>query len=204
MFTVLFDTYTAINPNELSQEQIQNLKHEFKNPKPDTTSDEFLDFKLWCIKHPSRQETFAEYLAKKLPINTKILEVGCGRTARLSRFLSEKGFNMTAIDPQLNSIQEGIISIKDTFSQNSDIRMYDYVIGQEPCEATEHIVRACTAQKIPFLISLCGTPHKLISGQMPKNYEDWYNHLINISPSEIKLRYVKLDPFSQTPILKNF
>jgi len=200
----LFERYISKNPNELSKEQILNLEHEIKHPDPNTISDEFLDFKLWCIGYPSRQERFAEYLANKLTSKTKILEVGCGKTARLSRFLSQKNFYMTAMDPKITlSDCDTVTFIKDSFNKSFDVSMYDYVIAQEPCDATEHIVRACTACNTSFIMSLCGVPHKLLSGKMPKSSEEWYNYLTTISPT-LKLRYINFDPFTTTVILKNF
>lgn len=203
-YSTLLKSYIAENPNELTPKQILELEHEIKHPDTDTTSDEFLDFKLWCIGYPSRQEKFAEFLTKKLPEHSKILEVGCGRTAKLSRILSQKGFDITALDPKLDvSYSNNIKFIKKKFDKNYDVSMYDYIIGQEPCDATEHIVRACTNQNIPFIMSVCGVPHKLISGQTPKNVDEWYKYLMNISNS-IKIRFIKFDPFTITVILKNF
>ena len=51
-----------------------------------------------------------------------ILEVGCGRTAKLSRILSDKGFKITGIDPKIElQSNADIIYIKDYFDykQNS-------------------------------------------------------------------------------------
>ena len=84
-----------------------------------------------------------------------------------------------------------------------DLSPYDFIIAQEPCDATEHIVRACIAQNKPFINSLCGVTHKAISGKMPKNTNEWYTDLQNISPNQIKLFYISLDPISTTAILKN-
>ena len=204
MLATLFNNYIKLNPTELSKEQILNLEHEFKHPNPDTISDEFLDFKLWAIGYPSRQERFAKYLAEQLPRKAKLLEVGCGKTARLSRFLSEKGFCITAIDPKLELFDyTKFVPIKGSFDKDFNVSKYDFVIAQEPCEATEHIVRACTTQGIPFIMSLCVVPHKLISGQMPKSAEDWYKYLTALDKN-IKLRYTRFDPFTVTVILKNF
>ena len=197
--------YKQLNPNELSTQQFQKLVDEIKQPKSKTISDEYFDFKLWYKGYPSRQESFAKFLAKKVPDSAKILEVGCGRTARLSRILSQNGFYMTCIDPKLEVVTgENVEFIKDKFDYKEfDLSPYDYIIGQEPCDATEHIVRACINQNKPFLITLCGVPHKLISGKVPKDANEWYEYLINICPQEVKLRYISLDPFLSTPILKS-
>lgn len=53
------------------------------------------------------------------------------------------------------------------------------------------------------MMSLCGVPHRLISGITPKSVKEWYDYLVNISNKDIKLRYIKLDPFVVTPILKS-
>lgn len=199
--------YKQVNPNELSARQFLKLEHEIKHPKPTTISGEYFDFRLWYKGFPSRQESFAKFITKKLSKHerAKILEVGGGRTARLSRFLSENGFRMTCIDPKLELASDTDIEcIKEQFNyKRFDLSIYDYVIAQEPCEATEHVVRACTSNHIPFMISLCGVPHRLMSGRTPKDVEEWYKYLINIASKDIKLRYVKLDPFLPTPILKS-
>lgn len=201
------ELYKKFNPNELTTEQFLRLEHEIKCPKEKTISDEYLDFKLWCRGMPSRQESFANFLSKKLSKypNANILEVGGGVTGRLSRFLDEKGFHMTCIDPRLEMKDYTRIRfIKSKFNYKKfDLRQYDYVIAQEPCDATEHIVRACIEQNVPFMMTLCGVPHKLISGKTPKSVEEWYDYLISISDNKIKLRYINLDPFSVTPILKS-
>lgn len=201
------ELYKQLNPNELSEQQFSRLEYEIKHPNSTTISDECLDFKLWCIGHPSRQESFANFIAKKLSSNkgAKILEVGGGRTGRLSRFLNKKGFQMTCIDPKIE-METGydIEFIKGKFDyKETDLTSYDYVIAQEPCDATEHVVRACIKQKKPFLMTLCGVPHKLLCGKTPKNVEEWYRYLVNIDSESIKLRYIELDPFLATPILKS-
>lgn len=200
------ELYEQVNPNELSPQQFTKLKHEIKHPKPTTISDELFDFKLWCNGYPSRQESFANFIAKKLRKHqgSKVLEIGGGRTGRLSRFLDKKGFKMSCIDPKLELTSNNIDFIKGLFDYKKfDLSLYDYVIAQEPCDATEHVVRACVEQHIPFMMSLCGVPHKLISGEMLDNVYEWYEYLVDIDPQEIRLRYLSLDPFLSTPILKS-
>lgn len=202
----LLEMYKQLNPNELSYQDFSILEHEIQKPHKDVISDYYLDFKLWYMGAPSRQESFANFLSKRLSKHTgaKILEVGGGRTGRLSRFLSKNGFAMTCIDPKLEmSDTNNICFLKQKFNLQFDLTGFDYVVAQEPCEATEHIVRACVNQHVPFLISLCGVPHKLLSGITPKNSQEWYDYLVNISNQEIKLRYIQLDHITSTPILKS-
>lgn len=207
MLSRQYDLYKQSNPHELTQQQFKKLEKEIKNPDQKLLSDQYFDFLLWCNGHPSRQESFATFVSKKLSKHpgAKILEVGCGRTARLSRILSEKGFQMTCIDKIVDSsFVNGVTVIKGNFDyRHFDLSDYDFVIAQEPCEATEHVVMACTNQNKPFFMSLCGVPHKLISGGMPKTHEEWYNHLLKVSNGNAKLIYLSLDPFLRTPVLKS-
>ena len=199
--------YKQLNPHELIPQQFEALEREVKKTNNKLLSDQYFDFILWCRGLPSRQETFANFIAKKLSKHqeAKILEVGGGRTGRLSRFLSEKGFRMTCIDPRIElTSANGIEFIKEKFDYRKfNLSEYDYVVAQEPCEATEHVVRACINQDKPFMMSLCGVPHKLISGRTPKDQKEWYNYLLNIARGEMKLSYLSLDPIMLTPILKS-
>jgi uncharacterized UPF0146 family protein len=165
--------YMQKNPNELSQQQFKQLEKEINHPDLASMSDEYCDFLFWCRGLPSRQERFAAFAAQHLPKidGLRILEVGCGRTARMSRFLSDKGFDITCIDPQLDlSYCKGFKGIRDKFHyRRFDLSDYDFVIAQEPCDATEHVIRACLNAKKPFMISLCGQEHRAISGRKFKN-----------------------------------
>lgn len=202
-----FQQYKRLNPNELSTKQFLDLEKEIRSQESNVISDEYVDFKLWLLGLPSRQESFAKFIAKKLPKNseTKILEVGCGRTGKMSRILSEQGFCLTGIDPKVEVLSNNKVTfIKGKFDYiKFNISEYDYVIAQEPCDATEHVVRACVNSKVPFIMSLCGVPHKLIFGGIPKDYKEWYEYLLSISKDELKLRYINLDPLTVTPILKS-
>ena len=198
--------YKQLNPNELSPAQFQKLEKELQeNPFSDTISDESVDYLLWLNNMPSRQELFAKFLTNKLPKDAKVLEVGGGRTYRLSRFLSKTGYMLTCIDPKLDlSVHSNVKLIKERFDyRTADLSLYDYVIAQEPCDATEHIIRACLNQNVPFIISLCGTPHRLISGRMPASVDEWYEYLINIDSSKMRFRNLNICPITTTPILKS-
>ncbi len=203
----MLELYKKTNPHELTSQELESLEREVKKPESRHLSDRYCDFKLWCMKLPCRQESFANFIAKKLSKQpgAKILEVGGGRTGRLSRFLGEKGFQVTCIDPKIEMTNaKGVKFIKAKFDYRKfDLSEYDYVVAQEPCEATEHIVRACINQEKPFIMSLCGVPHKLISGATPKDEREWYNYLLGIASEKMKLNYLSLDPITVTPILKS-
>lgn len=203
-----FANYKQFNPHELSPKQLQDLEREIKNPDEDVMSDQLLDYLLWLRELPSRQESFAKFVSKKLAKHpgARVLEVGCGRTARLSRLLAKDGFSVTCIDtivePEL--MTNGVTAIKGIFNHETfNLSDYDFVIAQEPCDATEHVLLACKAQNKPFFMSLCGVPHKKLSGEMPKDYNDWYNYLLNVSDGYAKLIWLSLDPLSRTAVLKS-
>lgn len=195
--------YETENPAELTTEQMAKLKYEITHRQKGIMSDELVDFMLWQYNLPSRQETFAQYVCKFIPRNSSILEVGCGRTAKLSRILKSQGYSISCMDPQVDSAYlEDIESLKERFNfKTTDIEKYDWLIAQEPCDATEHVVRACVANQKSLIMSLCGVPHKLINGKMPSSTQEWYSHLQDISPI-VKIRYATLDPLTITPILK--
>ena len=200
-----YSLYKHLNPNELSDKEFEKLEKELQQPEEEL-SDQYLDLLLWCKSLPSRQETFANIISKRLAKypGARILEVGCGRTARLSRYLNQKGFKVTCIDsivePEI--VPDNINVIVGLFDHSTfDLSDYDFIIAQEPCDATEHIILACKTQNKPFFISLCGTPHKKLTGEMPKDYQEWYNHLLNVSDGYAKLIWRTIDPFSRTAVL---
>lgn len=201
------EEYKKENPNELTEEQFNKIEKEMNSPKGNTISDEYFDFQLWCLGYSSRQENFARYISKHLSRKNakKVLEVGSGRTCRLSRILESEGYDMTCIDPKIEEETMGetkIIIKKKLFKQTYDLSKYDYIIAQEPCDATEHIVRACVEQNKPFIMTLCGVPHTLISGKKLDNVYEWYWYLLDLSTkNDIRLRYVYLDPLLKTAIL---
>lgn len=212
-----FEEYASENPNELTREQLEAIRNEMKHPVPGIISDEYLDFKLWCRHMPSRQECFADFIEKMFPLEhgKKMLEAGAGRTARLSRLLAEKGYQMTAMDPLLEvggapdaeadqdkAAGARVERIQAAFDYRTvDLTGFDCVVAQEPCEATEHVIRAATGQGVPFIMVLCGVPHKLISGEMPEDVYAWYDYLQEIAGEAAVLIYDPLYGKSKTAVM---
>lgn len=84
---------------------------------------------------------------------------------------------MTCVDPLVLE-NDQVKTIQEAFNyQTFDIDSYDCVIAQEPCEATEHIVRACMNKNLPFVIVLCGVPHDCIDGKKMNDVFEWYGYL---------------------------
>lgn len=201
------EEYRKVNPNRLTQEQFAALEQEILHRREGTISDEYLDYKLWCQGLPSRQECFAAYLKDNiLPAGKiRILEVGCGRYAGLSVQLKKMGYRMTCMDPRAETAgAEGIEVRRETFFyKNADLKDFDFVVAQEPCDATEHIVRACVSQKVPFIIALCGVPHERIGGGMPKDVYEWYAFLAKIDPNGTILECVEIYPKMEMAVIRS-
>lgn len=170
----------------------------------ETVDDEVYDFllsiKIYNTK--PREEVFANYIVKKYsPIKfRKILDVGAGRMCKLSNILSKYGYKMYAMDPnirltpqeatkqKINSISKKLF-LCDDYAQGgkgTNIQNYDLIVGLEPCDATEHIVRQSLKYDKPFEVSLCYAPHIALDGQSFETYQEWHNHIKNIS-SQITL-----------------
>ncbi len=183
-----FADFCKLNPLEFQEEQFQMIRKDIENHAHGLLNDEYVDFLLWTRGLKSRQEYFAEFIEKFCSPEKyhNLLEVGCGRTARLSRLLSKKGYEMTAMDPLLQQTDNMMEHTSICFQKESfvlgqtDISAFDAVVAQEPCGATEHIVRACIEKKKNFVISLCGAPHPLLNGTMLNDVYEWYVYLSKI------------------------
>lgn len=57
--------------------------------------------------------------------------------------------------------------------------------------------------KGPFVIALCGTPHRLTSGEMPQIAWQWYEYLSNIERAHTKLEIVKLSLLAGAVVIKS-
>lgn len=197
---ILFEIFREENPLKFDEEQFEKVKRDIFSPRKGVASDEYVDFILWTKGCRSRQENFADYVEGLLPLEQylKLLEVGAGKKARLSKLLHEKGYCMEAIDPELAMAEDktdGIRYRKELFIYGeTDVIGFDAVIAEEPCEATEPIIRACVEVKKDFVISLCGTPHQLMNGEMPEDIYTWYQYLRNIAPENCSLLKPKLIP----------
>lgn len=186
-----FTVFCKDNPFNFTMEQFSKVKEDIINPRTGVVSDEYVDFILWTRGLKSRQEYFAEYIEKMLSLKQyrRLLEVGCGRNARLAKMLSAKGYKMTVIDPMvIMDSSDNISYIKSRFCfDKTDISGYDAIVAQEPCEATEHIIRACIGEKKDFIISLCGAAHRQMNGEMPDDVYQWYNYLEEIGDGKCTL-----------------
>ena len=194
-------TWLKENPLHLNNQEKQRfllgLKN-FINNNTSTIDDEVFDFLVQCelINSESREDYFMKYLLNKYKnLNNKnILDVGAGRICSLSKAIASKGANVTAMDTNIRLTNETlgkdkIMPIKklfkcDEYAKNgngTNIVDYNLIVGLEPCDATEHIIRQSLKYEKPFDILLCAAPHKALNGKTFRNYMEWYEHLAGIS-----------------------
>lgn len=160
--------------------------------------DEVFDFLVQkkFIDNEPRETSFINYLTHKYENlkNYRVLDVGAGRICSLSKSIAQIGSNLTAIDTNIRLNNETLRKAKitpikklfkcDEFSKNgigTNIQSYDLIVGLEPCDATEHIIRQSLKYNKPFDVNLCAAPHKGLNGETFKTYKEWYKHLSNIS-----------------------
>ena len=185
----LLEKYRNENPYQLDKSGFDKILFDIMTPRDDMVYDEYLDFLLWCSNMPGRQESFFTHLINSVLLDfsncKKILEVGCGKNAWLANELAKNGYLVSCIDPALknNSTFNKNLSCYNLYLDYKNgfclqlIRSQDLVIAQEPCDATEHIIRACELTKTPYYIILCGAPHMRTDQIMPNSVWDWYRYL---------------------------
>ena len=190
------------NPFDYDAEQLCRLKQEIDHPQDGRSSDEKINCLLWQRGQKSRQESFCSYVVRNFPCRRypHLLEGGGGRQARLSQLLAQQGYQMSAIDPKLQRIPAHVEGIVASFHHaRTPISSYDAVIAQEPCDATEHIVRSCIRERKDFVISLCAEAHRLISGEQPDSVEAWYRYLVSLDPAHTVISCPSISQGNATP-----
>ena len=194
------ENYLHINQERFTNDEKQKFLLDLKaylSRKDKVITDEVFDFLVAekLISNKPRTEGFIAYLISKYSKQQtrKILDIGAGRLCPLSTELGKKGFSVTAMDPKirLNTNELKSRNIKqvikkpfycDEFSNiGTNISNYDLLVGLEPCDATEHIIRQGLKYDKPFEVSLCYQAHQGLDGKIFATPEDWYAYLRTIS-----------------------
>ena len=156
------------------------------------------DFLQQCgiIKSKSRENIFLTYLINKYDSlkDCNVLDVGAGRICALSKAISKNGAHVTAMDTNIrisneSLLNENITAKKTLFKcddyakngQGTNINDYNLIVGLEPCDATEHIIRQSLKYEKPFDVYLCAAPHRALNGKTFRTYMEWYEYLEKIS-----------------------
>lgn len=167
--------------------KIKEMEQYFKDSsKIITVSDELIDFFDLLNERPTRWQAFRRYIEinYKKDEYQKLLDIGCGPFRNSSIELENKGYIVSSIDPRLEC-PDGKNKIKGYFDyQKTDVSEYDLLVGLEPCDATEHIMKSGLNNEIPFAIALCASPHNAISGTRFQTMEQWYQYLLKEAQGE--------------------
>ena len=195
------DLWLKENPLLLNSQEKQKFLiglQDYLDDKAVALDDEVFDFLVQrkLIKNEPRETSFIKYLIKrhKSFTNLRVLDVGAGRICSLSKLITQQGGKVTAIDPNIRLSsqalkQSKITAIKKPFicdevdknGAGTSIQKFDLIVGLEPCDATEHIIRQSLKYNKPFDISLCAAPHKGLNGETFRTYTEWYKYLKSIS-----------------------
>lgn len=208
MFNMVVLKYLKENPERFNLWEKQKFLHDVQvwlEGKSEFIDDEVFDFLVstGIAQKNNREEDFLSYLNSKYGVIRfhKILDVGAGRMCKLSKILARYGNSMYAIDPNIrlsaneakNLNIKGIMPQKfmcDEYSKNgkgTNIKHYDMLVGLEPCDATEHIIRQGLKYDKPFDVLLCAVPHKALNGKTFKSAQEWQEYLLSIS-SELTIK----------------
>ena len=189
------------NPLLLNKQEKQKFwvgLTEYLEDKGITIDDEVFDFLVQrkLVHNEPREVAFLKYLVDKYGClsGKKVLDVGAGRVCALSKAIAGEGAKVTAMDTNIR-IDGGILRKNkvvpirnlfrcDEYSKNgvgTCIDNFDLIVGLEPCDATEHIIRQSLNKGKPFDVSLCAQPHRGLNGETFRTFEEWYEHLAKIS-----------------------
>lgn len=200
---IKFDNWLKANPERFTKNEQEKVIANFRkfltreNKEQEyEIEDELYDFLSTLGIVLPRHEKFAKFIISKYPIEKykEVLDVGAGRLCKLSEYLSSKGYNVTAIDPNIRlkpdeakkkkiKIINGLFECDTETKKGTDITKYDLIIGLEPCDATEHIIRQCAKYNKHSSILLCATSHDALDGTKFEDEKSWYQYLNDLFPT---------------------
>ena len=206
-FEKMLNDYLEKNIERFTEEEKQKVRKDLKSYLANemvkgTITDELFDFFVnkRMINAPRRHKFLGQYIVDKYPVERykNVMDVGAGRICRLSKFLTKHGYNVTAVDTDIR-LDDGEVDFK--FEKKlflcseyagdktpTDISNFDLIVGCEPCDATEHILREGLLKNKAFAVALCHAPHDSLSGTKFKSAEDWFWHLNSISDKVALIR----------------
>lgn len=131
---------------------------------------------------------FIKITKKYFKINCNILEVGSGYIPILAKYL-ENDAKVTMMDPKIifRDYAKGTIK-NESFTLNTNLDKYDLIIGYNPCEATESMIRNAITNQKDFAIATCGCCYLPID-YPNRTKENWHKYLIRIASELGKNEY---------------
>lgn len=200
------EKYIHLYPDYLQEEIEEKLLLGFTNNND--TINQIYSYLNVVDDNINLYKEFLRILEKHFDLNCNILEVGAGTIPILAKYINDNHkCNLTLIEP--NIIFEDLLEcniIKEKFTNQTDISKYDLIIGYNPCQATENIIRNSIEQNKNFCIALCGCCF------LPENYTDrtpktWHKYLIELASQlsqnnyEITLLYFEQKYHIEHPII---
>lgn len=194
--------YIEINEERFNDFEKMKFMHGLQTwayGRSETIDDEVYDFlvQMGFAKKERRENLYYSYLNEKYKELrfSKVLDVGSGRLCHLARILAQKGSKVSVMDPniRLTDSEAHCFGINNVFRKKfvcddfaghlagTNVRSYNMLIGLEPCDATEHIIRQGLKYDKNFDVLLCAAPHQSINGRKFRTYEEWYEYLSSIS-----------------------
>lgn len=180
--------YLKENPNLLNDEEKTTLKQELvrfvQNPKG-PVEDVFVQFLEYIGLIPSDENEFIEYLMKNYSKNKfpRVLEVASGRTCSLAQKLRQKGYAVTAMDPDkrikpTDERVKGIKMLKRKFTPDFAVSQYDIIVGYNACPVAGTLL---SIKSKPTIFTICDAPEtdgKLDIGVDISSKEEFIQELI--------------------------
>lgn len=183
-----FLQFISENPLRFSKKRLKIALDDFYSKRKGLITDELAEFILWEKGLPARHKHFGDFLLPYIQANewNSILEVGCGEAFLLSKYLYKElngKTDFTVIDIcEFTEDDSNITLLRTEFTGEENLSQYDAVIAQEPCDAAERIIKACTEQDKPFFVILCGVPHRRLTGELDNDVYKWYEYLLETYP----------------------
>lgn len=200
-------------PNYVKKIKLTNFKNKYISLYPDYLQEEINEKlmlgytnnndtinQIYCYLNLvndsiNAYKSFINILENNFDLNRNILEVGAGTIPILAKYLSDEKVNVDILEPNIifDTITKGKI-IKEKFTNKTNINDYDLIIGYNPCQATEGIIKNSIKHNRDFCIALCGCCF------LPEEYtnrtpEEWHKYLFEIAKKlgkdnyEIKFEY---------------
>lgn len=194
--------YYDLYPDYLQEELDESLLLGFTN-----TNDNINQIYCYLDLVPDKINpyiAFLNILKDNFNLNANILEVGCGLMPILSKYLKKyfPDSYLTLLDKSIKFKNFKDKCIETTFYENYDISKYDLIIGYNPCQASEAIIRNAIKNNKDFCIALCGCCF------LPKEYKErtpelWHKYLIDLA-NDLSTKYkIEVKYFDQSTHLDN-
>lgn len=112
----------------------------------------------------NRYDIFVERLVSEFGIKSNILEIGAGNIPRVAERIAEKqnecGIGTIKVYDSYMAVKESkfpnLIICREDFTLETDIRDYDILIGEYPCDATDLMIHRALTENKNLYIQMCG------------------------------------------------